>query len=124
MKRYCQCSDCLKYQLVSQILEYLGLMMPPHSVINKDDKTALRFMAFLSKNIPVTCPSTGLSNGGITFTRDPVNGRYLVGTYCFYSCNYGYHLSGDTRTSCTFVGRWNGQDGTCKRRNNTHLTLA
>ena len=71
----------------------------------------------------VTCPSLSLSNGGISYNKSPVNGRYPVDTVASLSCHHGYLLSGSSSRTCQTSGYWNQQTVACNQSNQKHVYI-
>ena len=65
----------------------------------------------------VTCASLSLSNGGVSYNKSPVNGRYPVDTRASFSCTRGYSLSGSSSRTCQTSGNWNQGIPTCNQSN-------
>ena len=71
----------------------------------------------------VTCPSLSLSNGGISYNKSPVNGRYPVETVASLSCHHGYSISGSNSRTCQTSGNWDQQTVTCNQSNQNKLYI-
>ena len=74
----------------------------------------------------VTCPTLSLSSGRISFSRQPVDGRYPVGTEVFVFCDWqsGYRLTGSQRRKCQASGNWDGNVAACHLSNELKISLA
>ena len=71
--------------------------------------------------LAIECPSLGSpDNGMITYSRNPTNGSYILGTVTTYSCSPGFGLSSTQSRVCVgdgsseTVGRFNGSEPSCE----------
>ena len=64
---------------------------------------------------PVTCGVLGLSNGGVSYNKQQVNGGYPVGTKASFGCDNGYNLAGSSSRTCQASGNWNHATPTCNQ---------
>ena len=67
-----------------------------------------------------TCSALSLSNGKVSYDRDPLGGRYPVNTKASFSCNGGYNRDGDESRTCQSSGNWNQNTPTCNEGNGFH----
>ena len=83
-----------------------------------------RYTKFLQIFSTVTCQAlSSPSNGGRTYNKNAVGGRYPVDTVVTFTCNSGYSLSGSSTTKCQTSGQWNNNSPTCNRSNKNYIIL-
>ena len=75
----------------------------------------------------VTCPDRSLSNGTVSFDRDPVDngqyGLYPVNTTSTFRCKDGYSVFGHNSSTCEISGRWSQPTPWCGGMENFKKTL-
>ena len=72
----------------------------------------------ISNIICVGCSSLSVTNGGVTYDKDPSNGVYRPNTKSTASCNNGYQKQrGWESRTCQSNGNWNGWILECIRGN-------
>ena len=71
-------------------------------------------------DIAIECPSLDPpDNGMISYSKNPTNGSYILGTVATYSCSPGFGLSSTQSRECVSngdsgtVGRFNGSEPSC-----------
>ena len=57
------------------------------------------------------------SNGGISYNKEKVGGRYPVNTEASFSCNSGYNRNGHSSRTCQSDGNWDQQTPSCNQGN-------
>ena len=83
-----------------------------------------RYTKFLQIFSTVTCQAlSSPSNGGRTYNKNAVGGRYPVDTVVTFTCNSGYSLSGSSTRKCQTSGHWNNNSPTCNRSNKNYIIL-
>ena len=84
----------------------------------------LLFPLFFVTTFTVTCNALSApSNGGRTYNRNSVGGKYPVDTVVTFTCNSGYSRSGSSTRKCQTSGNWNSNSPTCNKSNNNLIIL-
>ena len=62
------------------------------------------------------CPVITLANDiyGVTYSREPVDGQYLVNTNVTVECINGFEQTGSSLRTCQPSGNWDGTTPTCE----------
>uniref|UniRef100_A0AC35UA78 Sushi, von Willebrand factor type A, EGF and pentraxin domain-containing protein 1 n=1 Tax=Rhabditophanes sp. KR3021 TaxID=114890 RepID=A0AC35UA78_9BILA len=67
--------------------------------------------SYICQTKPKYCTSPGLSeNAKVVFSSQ----TFTIGTFAFYSCEYGYKVVGESKRRCKDSGKWSHQIPTCK----------
>ena len=72
----------------------------------------------------VTCRDVRPDNGQARYSASPLtNGGYPVDTVIYWTCNYGYSLSGLNATFCETSGQWHLPTPTCNKSNENKMLI-
>ena len=65
----------------------------------------------------VTCVALSLDNGQVGYHTPVGDEGYTVDTVAYFSCAYGFVLSGSSSTICQTSGNWNPEPPMCFQSN-------